>query len=79
MRKSAALCAPSVLAELEVISTAILKQLQATPSHFSYPDKPERLRNEIDPVAECVYWELRSILHPSKSSARSCPFQFHAT
>jgi hypothetical protein len=54
MPKVAALCRPVLLAELESICGAILKQLQASPSEYDYPAKPESLRNEVTRRARVI-------------------------
>ena len=48
MAKAAALCGPSVLAELERICGSIVEVLEASPSEYECPVKTERLRNEVN-------------------------------
>ena len=48
MAKAAALCGPSVLAELERICGSILEVLEARPAEYECPAKSERLRNEVN-------------------------------
>jgi len=48
MAKAAALCGPSVLAELERICGSILEVLEARPAEYECPEKSERLRNEVN-------------------------------
>ena len=48
MAKAAALCGPSVLAELERICGSILEVLEARPAEYECPKKSERLRNEVN-------------------------------
>jgi hypothetical protein len=48
MPKSAALCAPNVLAQLDPICGAVLQALQASPAEYHCPAKPERLRSEVN-------------------------------
>jgi hypothetical protein len=48
MAKSAALCAPNVLAQLDPICGAVLQVLQASPAEYHFTAKPERLRSEVN-------------------------------
>lgn len=48
MAKVAALCGPSVLAELERICGSILEVLESSPSEYECTAKSERLRNEVN-------------------------------
>jgi hypothetical protein len=47
MSKVAALCGPAVLAELESICAAVLKELRLSPWEYHWPGKPDSLRIEV--------------------------------